>query len=37
MSAVARIGDSRIAIVHGDAESLAGWGFARDSAGSAFA
>jgi len=30
MNAVARIGDARIAIVHGDPESLAGWGFAHD-------
>jgi len=30
MHAVAQVGDARIAIVHGDAESLAGWGFAHD-------
>jgi hypothetical protein len=30
MHAVAAIGGARIAIVHGDAESLAGWGFAHD-------
>jgi len=30
MSAVARIGDARVAIVHGDPESLAGWGLAHD-------
>jgi hypothetical protein len=29
MYAVARVGGMRIAIVHGDAEALAGWGFAR--------
>lgn len=31
MYAVARIGDRRIGIVHGDAWSLAGWRFAHDS------
>jgi hypothetical protein len=30
MHLVARVGDARIGIVHGDAVSLAGWGFARD-------
>lgn len=30
MHAVARVGDTRVGIVHGDAESLAGWGFAHD-------
>ena len=30
MTAVAEVGGARIAIVHGDAESLAGWGFAHD-------
>jgi hypothetical protein len=30
MSAVAEIGGERVAIVHGDPESLAGWGFAHD-------
>jgi hypothetical protein len=30
MHRVARVGDARIGIVHGDASSLAGWGFARD-------
>jgi len=30
MNLVARVGDARIGIVHGDAASLAGWGFARD-------
>jgi hypothetical protein len=30
MHLVARVGDARIGIVHGDAASLAGWGFARD-------
>jgi predicted phosphodiesterase len=30
MNAVAEIGGARIAIVHGDPESLAGWGFAHD-------
>jgi hypothetical protein len=30
MHLVARVGDARIGIVHGDATSLAGWGFARD-------
>lgn len=30
MTAVARVGGLRIAIVHGDPESLAGWGFAHD-------
>ena len=28
---VAAVGDVRVAVVHGDAESLAGWGFARES------
>jgi|GEM_PF-6353012 len=31
MQAVARVGDARIAIVHGDAWALAGWRFAHDS------
>ncbi len=30
MHLVARVGDARIGIVHGDACSLAGWGFAQD-------
>ncbi len=30
MHLVARVGDARLGIVHGDAASLAGWGFARD-------
>ncbi len=30
MHLVARVGAARIGIVHGDAASLAGWGFARD-------
>jgi hypothetical protein len=30
MHLVAQVGDARIGIVHGDAASLAGWGFARD-------
>jgi len=30
MTAVAGVGGIRVAIVHGDAESLAGWGFAHD-------
>lgn len=30
MNLVARVGSARVAIVHGDAASLAGWGFARD-------
>jgi hypothetical protein len=30
MHFVARVGDARIGIVHGDAVSLAGWGFAQD-------
>jgi hypothetical protein len=30
MHLVARVADARIGIVHGDAASLAGWGFARD-------
>jgi hypothetical protein len=30
MHLVARVGEARIGIVHGDATSLAGWGFARD-------
>ena len=30
MHLVARVGDARVAIVHGDACSLAGWGFAHD-------
>lgn len=28
---IARVGDSRIAIVHGDAEALAGWGFSQEA------
>lgn len=28
---VAQVGDERIAIVHGDAESLAGWGFSQEA------
>jgi hypothetical protein len=30
MHLTARVGDARIGIVHGDAASLAGWGFAQD-------
>jgi hypothetical protein len=30
MNLVARVGETRIGIVHGDASSLAGWGFAHD-------
>jgi hypothetical protein len=30
MHLVARVGEARIGIVHGDAHSLAGWGFAHD-------
>lgn len=30
MNAVAQIGGARVAIMHGDPESLAGWGFAHD-------
>jgi hypothetical protein len=30
MTAAAEVGGARIGIVHGDAESLAGWGFAQD-------
>jgi hypothetical protein len=30
MHLVARVGEARIGIVHGDASSLAGWGFAHD-------
>jgi hypothetical protein len=29
MNLVARVGDARVGIVHGDASSLAGWGFAQ--------
>jgi len=31
MFAVARLGDARVAVVHGDAESLAGWGFSQEA------
>ncbi len=31
MHLLAEVGNARIAIVHGDAESLAGWGFAQES------
>jgi hypothetical protein len=31
MHLVARVGDARVGIVHGDAASLAGWGFAHDA------
>jgi hypothetical protein len=31
MHALAQVGDARIGIVHGDANSLAGWNFAHDS------
>jgi hypothetical protein len=31
MHLVARIGDARIGIVHGDASSLAGWGFSQEA------
>ena len=30
MTLVARVGGTRIAVVHGDAESLAGWGFSQE-------
>lgn len=30
MHAVAQVGDVRVGVVHGDAESLAGWGFAHE-------
>ena len=30
MNLVARVGEARVGIVHGDAASLAGWGFAHD-------
>ena len=30
MHLVARVGDARVGVVHGDAASLAGWGFAHD-------
>ena len=30
MNLVAQVGDARVGIVHGDASSLAGWGFAHD-------
>ena len=30
MHLVARVGEARVAVVHGDAGSLAGWGFAHD-------
>ncbi len=33
MHLVARVGDARIGLVHGDAASLAGWGFAHDRLG----
>ena len=33
MNLVARVGDARVGIVHGDAVSLAGWGFAHDRLG----
>lgn len=29
MFAVARVGDTRVGVVHGDADSLAGWGFSQ--------
>jgi predicted phosphodiesterase len=31
MHLVARVGNARIAIVHGDADSLAGWGFSQEA------
>ena len=31
MTLVARVGRTRIAVVHGDAESLAGWGFSQEA------
>jgi hypothetical protein len=31
MTLVARVGGSRVATVHGDAESLAGWGFSQET------
>ena len=30
MAAIARVGDTRVAIVHGDAHSLAGWGYSQE-------
>lgn len=30
MNLVARVGEARVGLVHGDASSLAGWGFSRD-------
>ena len=35
MFAVARVGQARVAIVHGDADSLAGWGFSAETLASA--
>ena len=35
MNLVARVGEARVGIVHGDAASLAGWGFAQDRLGDA--
>ena len=35
MHLVAEVGDKRIAIVHGDADSLAGWGFSKEALASA--
>lgn len=31
MNLIARVGPARVAIVHGDAESLAGWGFSQET------
>jgi hypothetical protein len=31
MNLVARVGDARVGIVHGDADSLAGWGFGEEA------
>jgi predicted phosphodiesterase len=35
MHLIARVGHARIAIVHGDADALAGWGFSQEALGSA--
>jgi len=35
MQLLARVGDARVAIVHGDADSLAGWGFSQETLGTA--
>ena len=31
MFSIARVGEARIAVVHGDADSLAGWGFSQEA------